>query len=200
MAVRKTYKYRLYHHTQRDRPLHDQINIAGLIWNHITALQKRYYRLFKDHIPEDRMKQHIAKLRMKTQKYQYWRKVGSQAVQDICERHEKAYQKFFNKQGGRPRFKKVKKYKSFTLKQTGWKLNAAQSGKTYRQIKIGKVTYKFVYHRPLRGTIKTVTVKRDAAGRLWVCFSVVEAFEPEGEASTGQSGGFDFGLEDLSHQ
>jgi len=48
--------------------------------------------------------------------------VGSQAVQDICQRHDAAYTRFFNKDGGLPRFKKVKKYTSFTLKKAGWKL------------------------------------------------------------------------------
>jgi putative transposase len=54
--------------------------------------------------------------------------------------------------------------------------------------------YKFIKHRPLRDTIKIVTVKRDAAGRLWVCFSVIEKIEVGSETSTGQSGGFDFDL------
>src|SRR5215207_10027947 len=102
--IRKTYKYRLYT-SKRDYRLHDLINIAGIIWNHITALQKRYYQLFGKHIDGSRMKAHVAKLRMKTKHYRYWRNLGSQAVQQICERHEAAYEKFFAKQGNRPRFK-----------------------------------------------------------------------------------------------
>jgi hypothetical protein len=43
IAVRKTYKYRLYRCDKRDQ--HQQINIAGTVWNHALALQKRYYRL-----------------------------------------------------------------------------------------------------------------------------------------------------------
>ncbi|MDQ7025650.1 MAG: transposase [Anaerolineae bacterium] len=194
MKVRKTYKYRPYGSKKRDTHLHQMIDIVGIIWNHITALQKRYYRRFGKHISESRMKQHIAKLRMKTQKYTYWRKVGSQAVQDICERHEKVYEKFFEKRGGLPRFKKVKKYRSFTLKQAGWKLEDSHQGKKYRQIRIGKRPYKFVYHRPLTGDIKTISIKRDAVGNLWICFSVVEEMTTAQETSTGQSGGFDFGL------
>jgi putative transposase len=174
--------------------LHDLINIAGIIWNHITALQKRYYQLFGKNIDSSRMKAHVAKLRMKTKRYRYWRKVGSQAVQQICERHEAAYDKFFAKQGKPPRFKKVKKYRSFTLKQSGWKLEAEQPGKAYRRIRIDKTNYKFVYHRPMQGQIKTVTIKRDAANRLWVCFSVVEKLVIEDIISVGQIGGFDFGL------
>jgi transposase len=167
IEVRKTYKYRLYR-SKRDFRLHDSLNISGIIWNHLTALQKRYYRLFGKHIPEGRMKAHIAKLRMKTPRFAYWRKVGSQAVQDICERHEKVYANFFAQRGGLPRFKKVKKYTSFTLKQAGWKLHDEMPSKKYRQLTIEDTIYKVVYHRPLKGDIKTVTIKRDAAGRLWV--------------------------------
>lgn len=181
------------------------INIAGMIWNHITALQNRYYRLFGKHISESRLKKHIAKLRMKTRKYAYWKKLGSQSVQNICERHEKAYERFFNRQGGLPHFKKVKKYKSFTLKQAGWeqlpdlrKPVRKKTGKGYHrgigQVRIAKQDYQFVKHRPMNGVIKTVTIKRDAVGRLWICFSVVEEMKVEDEISTGESGAFDFGL------
>jgi len=186
VAVRKTYKYRLYRNDKRDRHLHDAINISGIIWNHCIALQRRYYRMFGGYISSVRLKKHIAKLR-NSQRYSYWRKVGSQAVQDIIERLDKSYQMFFKKRGGRPSFTKVKKYRSFTLKQAGWKLLGGN------KIRLGKTTYKFVNHRPIGGTIKTVTVKRDTTGRLWLCFSVIEDVEIP-EASTGQVGGFDFGL------
>jgi hypothetical protein len=95
IEVRRTYKYRLYR-SRHDRHLHDTINIAGIIWNHLTALQKRYYRLFGKHISEGWMKKHVATLRRRTARFAHWQKVGSQAVQDICERHEKAYQRFFS--------------------------------------------------------------------------------------------------------
>jgi putative transposase len=166
-----------------------------MIWNHALALQKRYYQLTGKYIPLDVMKNHIAKLRKRCPQYAYWKDLGSQAVQEILERLDEAYKRFFKKQGGLPHFKKVKKFKSFVLKQAGWDLKDAQEDKKYRKIRIGKKIYKFVYHRPINGVIKTVTIKRDSAGRLWLCFSVIEKIEiPEG-ISTGKIGGFDFGLE-----
>jgi putative transposase len=48
------------------------IDIAGLIWNHLTALQKRYYRRFGKHISQARMKKHIAHLRKRSKKYVHW--------------------------------------------------------------------------------------------------------------------------------
>lgn len=191
--VRKTYKYQLYT-SKRDTLLHDRINIAGIIWNHITALQRRYYALTRKFISMGRLQKHIARLRMKTSRFAHWQMVGSQAVQGIIERHDAVYQRFFKGEGGRPRFKKVKKYKSFTLKQAGYTLLDHKPHQKYRTINIQGTNYKFVYHRPLKGTIKTVTIKRDAAGRLWVCFSIVEEMVFKPEASTGQIGGFDFGL------
>lgn len=192
--VRRIYKFRMYRNDKRDGHLHQQINVAGLVWNHALALQRRYYRLTGKYIGLGRLKKHIAKLRMKTQRYAFWKDLGSQAVQDVLERLDKAYQRFFVKQSGLPRFKKVKKYRSFTLKQAGWKLLDSDD-KRYGKIQIGKREYKFVQHRQINGVIKTVTVKRDSAGRLWLCFSVFEKlWIPEG-VSAGEIGGFDFGLQ-----
>jgi putative transposase len=125
VQIRKTLKYRLYSH-KRNRLLLQQIDIAGMIWNHITALQRRYYRMYGGYIGKYRMMKHIAKLR--NRRHSEWRLLNSQAAQQIVERHDAAYQKFFRwletKQGRRvspPRFRKINKYSSFTLKQSGWK-------------------------------------------------------------------------------
>jgi putative transposase len=100
-----------------------------------------------------------------------------------------------------PRFKKVKKFSSFVLKQSGWKLgedSRKRGGEKHPKwtghIAINGIDYKFVKHRPMAGIIKTVTIKRDVANRLWICFSVLETLQIEDQSSTGKSGGFDFGL------
>jgi putative transposase len=71
VEVRKTYKYHLYRNDKVDQSLHDAINIAGIIWNHITELRKRYYRLFGKHLNSSRLKAHVAKLQMKTERFRY---------------------------------------------------------------------------------------------------------------------------------
>ena len=82
---------------------------------------------------------HIAKLRKKNS---YWQLVGSQAVQEIVQRIEKAYQLFFkfHKRGVRPpSFKKRRKYKSFTLKQAGYKLLGTEYELAKKLIDFGRV-------------------------------------------------------------
>lgn len=191
---RKTFKYRLYT-GKRNRLLRQQINVAGMIWNHALALEKRYRRLMGKHIPLSKLKAHIAHLRMQTQRYNYWQQLGSQAVQEVLERLDRAYQRFFEHTAKRPpKFKKVKKFRSFTLKQAGWKLLDTTDAKGIGRIRIGDKIYKYVQHRPIEGEIKTVTIKRDSCDRLWLCFSVEFTSLSATEASTGQIGGFDFGL------
>ncbi len=132
--------------------------------------------MYGKHLGKNRLMKHIAKLRRRNS---FWQRLDAQAVQDVIERLDKSWARFFDyvkalKSGkkhrriGRPRFKKSRFYTSFTLKQNGWKYEGGN------KIKIGKHYFKFALSRPVTGTIKTVTIKRDRAGDLWICFSVIE--------------------------
>ncbi len=182
----KTLKFKLYHH-KRNRYLKRMINASGVIYNHCIALHKRYYRMWGKHLSCAKLQSHIAKLRKCNP---FWQTVGSQAVQDICQRIEKAYQLFFkhNKKGVRPPgFKKVKKYKSFTLKQAGYKFLCGN------RVKIGSKVYQFWKSREIEGTVKTLTIKRTPLGELFMVI-VIEGNKPEAKFTTGKIAGFDFGL------
>jgi len=140
------------------------------------------------HLNCAKLQAHIAALRKHNP---FWQLVGSQAVQDICQRIEKAYQLFFkhNKKGCcPPGFKKVKKYKSFTLKQAGYKF----LGKN--RVKIGNRVYQFWKSREIEGTVKTLTIKRTPLGELFMVVVVEDAPLPEIKFMTGKIAGFDFGL------
>ena len=91
-----------------------------------------------------------------------------------------------------PKFKPFRKYKSFTLKQSGWKLDEKNSS-----ILIGKKKYRYHKSRNIIGKVKTVTIKRDRVGDWYIIFSCIleDHFKPEKVAPmTGKSAGFDFGL------
>jgi len=149
---RKTFAFKAYR-SKKNRHLHQQINIGGIIHNHCIALCRRYYRMFDKHLPANRLKAHIAKLKH-LPKYAFWNTLGSQAIQDIIERIDRAYQRFFSnvkdrKAGktteriGPPGFRKVRKAKSFTLKQAGYRLLGGN------RIRIGKHVYKFSKSREI---------------------------------------------------
>ena len=195
-----TLKFKLYEH-KRNRYLKRSINAAGVIYNHCIAkqcwrgkfpppnmrLHRRYYRMWKKHLSSVKLQAHIAKWRKRKP---FWQLVGSQAVQDICQRIEKGYQLFFShhKKGVRPPgFKKVKKYKSFTLKQAGYKFLCGN------RVKIGARVYQFWKSREIEGTVKTLTIKRTPLGELFMLVVVDNATE-EIKSETVKIAGFDFGL------
>ena len=168
------------------------INIAGLIYNHCIALHKRYYRLFGKYTHRYALQKHITKLK-RTKRFAYMNKLNSQAVQDIICRIDRAYLLFWNnsKRGVKtapPKFRKVRKYKSFTLYQHGWKLDEA-----CRKIKLCGKWYGYFKSRNIEGRVKTVTVKRDSTGDIYV-YIVCDIQCDKVKFRTGKSVGFDFGL------
>jgi len=190
--MRLTYKYRLYQ-SKRDRHLHDTITLSGRAYNHCIALHKRYYRLTGKHLNQYALMKHLTRLK-RLPKYAWLACLPSQALQDIVQRIEKGYQLFFKSMRGEigikvrpPSFKKSHKYKSFTLKQAGYKFLDGH------RIRIGGRVYKYVKDRKLIGKPKTVSVKRDAVGNLYLCVSL-EVDEPGFKPTSGKMAGFDFGL------
>lgn len=187
----RTYRFKLYS-SKRNRKLHRQINAAGLVYNHCIALHKRYYKLFGKLLNIYQLQKHLTKLKG-ISRFAYIKEIGSQAVQDVTQRIDRAYKLFFRNLKSKirtapPSLKKIKKYKSFTLKQAGWKLD--EDGNS---IKIGKQRYRYAQSRKIDGKIKTLTVKRDALGDIYLYF-VCETSENKVLARTGKSVGFDFGL------
>lgn len=91
--------------------------------------------------------------------------VGSQVLQNVLGRLDKAFKFFFKSKFGFPRFKSRDRYKSFTLKQSGWKLEGR-----YLYVKnIGR--FKMFLSRPIQGVIKTITIKQSSTGKWFVMFS-----------------------------
>ena len=187
----KTFCFKLYQ-SGHNTALMRQIKIACLIYNHCIALHRRYYRLYKKSLNANHLKLHLTKLK-RTERFSYINKLGSQVIQDIAERIDRAYNLFFSnrKRGIKtspPKFRKVCRYKSFTLKQAGWKLDEARG-----KIRIGKKWYGYFKSRNIEGKVKTVTVKRDTVGDIYVYLCCDVQCEPV-KARTSKSVGFDFGL------
>ena len=187
----KTFCFKLYH-CDHNNALTKQINAAGLIYNHCIALHKRYYRLYGKYLDKSKLQKHLVKLK-KHKRFAYIREIGSQAVQDVTDRIDRAYNLFWSnlkrkKKCSPPKFRKVCRYKSYTLKQAGWKLDEV-CGK----IRIGKNWYGYFKSRNIEGTIKTVTIKRDGVGDIYI-YLVCDTQSEQVKPRTGKSVGFDFGL------
>lgn len=177
-----TYKYKLYA-SKRNRRLDSLLSEACFVWNHCLALQRRYYSLFGKYVNANRMKTHFAK-RYKMQR------LHSQSVQEVIERLDLAYQRFFNHLSKRPpKFKRKEDMSSVVFKQGGFKVK----GNRFTINKIG-TTFKFSLSRPLRGDVKRLSVKRSPLGDYYICVLTDAESRRYGKTHDGASVGIDFGL------
>ena len=185
-----TYEYKLYS-SRRNKKLNKIIDLSAIIWNHCISLHRRFYKLYHKYLKSDNLKKHLTKLK-KLNKYNYIKELDTQSVQNIVERIDLAYQKFFKEYKNKkkvsiPKFKKVKKYKSFTLKQNGYKFIDETT------VIIKKQKYRFHKNQKIEGDIKTVTVKRDSLGDIYL-FVVCKVDKPQILSRIGNKIGYDFGL------
>jgi putative transposase len=117
--------------------------------------------------------------------------------QDVLQRVDRAFQAFFRrvKAGqtpGYPRFKSRRRYDSLTYINYGEKPHVDRDGKLILQ---GIGHLKVRWHRPVAGTTKTLTIKREA-DRWYVCFSV--EYTAEALPPVAVSTGLDVGLESFA--
>ena len=179
------YKYRLYVNKHTDE-LSQLVTTSNCVWNHIVALYRRFYKLYKTNPSCSAMQKHIAKL---ARNNRYWKLMGSQSLQELCQRVDQTYKMFFKRIGrGRPNFHKTQGNGSFVFKGTvGYSLNG-------NEITINKLkhTYRFKLTRQY-GIVKNVHIKRDNLGYLWLI--ITTEVQPKSYKRLGNASiGMDFGL------
>jgi putative transposase len=119
--------------------------------------------------------------------------VHSQVLQDVLTRLDRAFQAFFRRvqageQPGYPRFQGAHRYNSFAYKQFG---NGVTLDDGHLVLsKIGRMALR--WSRPLQGTVKTVTIMKEADG-WYCCFSCSEV-PVRPLPPTGQETGIDVGV------
>src|SRR2546421_10518220 len=93
--------------------------------------------------------------------------VHSQVLQNVAVRIDLAFKAFFRRvkageKPGYPRFKGSGRYDSFTYPQSGFSITHDD------RVVVSKVgAFKMVYHRPIRGKIKTLTICKSSTGKCY---------------------------------
>ena len=193
----KTYKYKIGKQSNCVR----LGNLIDDMWQVHAYFHKWQRQRYKDNLPyanHAAMCEHVAKLKKTT--HPHWKALPSQATQEELKRIHLAYDRFFKKLGGRPHIKPRHKFKSLTLKQSGWKITENRLTITLRNWEAGTwkrepVSYTFFKHREFEGNIKRITIKHDNCGDYWLCITT-DFQDTEPMPTTGQSVGADFGMKD----
>ncbi len=187
----KAFKYRLYPTKPQERDLERTLSLCRQLYN--AALQERRdaYRKAGKSLSFYEQNRWLPQIRAELPEY---KGVHSQVLQDVIKRVDLAFKGFFRRlkgkgKAGYPRFKGKGRYDAFTFPQagtTGVKLQ--EGGKRVLIYGIGSVKVKL--HRPLQGTVKTATLKRE--GEHWYIVFVCEV-EPQPLPENQKAIGIDLG-------
>ena len=185
-----------YHEKLRPTPTQER-ELERVLWRcrtrSNTALEQRI-TLWKQRGSSVSRYQQEAELKTLRAELPEYRALHSHVLQDVLARLDKTYQAFFRRvangeQPGFPRFHGKDRYHSFTDKEYG---NGAYLDNGYLVLsKIGRIAAR--WSRPIKGTIKTVTISKEADG-WYVSFSCADV-PVEPLPLTGKETGIDVGLQ-----
>jgi putative transposase len=178
----RAYKFRIYPSKKQEEEMRRHLWISKELWNEMLAFTKEIYNNYEK-FPTKRTLGEMVKQSG----------LFSQVDQELVDRlidalHRKIEMKKKGEKGGFPRFKSFDRMKSLHYPQyeTGFWLD-----KKLRVTPFGEISIK--KHREIKGSIKTLTLKREPTGKWFAIFTVEEEKSLPKE-NKGEAVGIDLGL------
>lgn len=182
--VYRAFRYRIYPNRAQQQTLAVQFGHARFVYNWGLATRKAHYHEHGKGLGYYELKRQLTQLKH-TPAFEWLQEADSQVLQAKLEDLDHAYRNFFEKRAGYPRFKARKHEQKIRYPQR-FKLN----GNRIYLPKVGWV--KVVFHRPLAGTPKNVTVTKTKSGNYFVSIQCELEADPHPHG-TGEIG-VDLGL------
>ena len=184
------FTYRLFPTKKQEKKLNQTLEECRWLYNHLLEMRKTAYE--RDGISLTCFQQQSSFPVLKQERSSL-NAVHSQILQNVAVRIDLAFKAFFRRvrehaeEPGFPRFKGKSRYDSFTFPQSGFSITHDDR---VTLSKIGSV--KMIYHRPIKGKVKTCTIRRSSTGKWYGSFSV--EYEPERLGPVATQVGIDVGL------
>ena len=187
---------RLFPTKDQEQKMWQHIGASRFIWNYMLALQQERYKNGEKHLSAYGMNYMLTELKQKDElKWLY--EVSNSMLQRTCADLAKAYDGFFKKRTGFPKFKSRKKSKpSFALADT---IGKTWFSETFVNIQnVGKVAYKTNYEVPLGNKIKFSNPRISyTANHKWIVTVGVDC-ESQAPILTDKPMGIDLGVKELA--
>lgn len=172
---RATFKYRLYPTRAQRSSMQKALGACRWVYNKTLEVRKTAWEQEQRSVSRYDTIKMLPDLK---KEHSFLDNAHSQSLQEVCNRVDLAFQAFFRRiksgeKPGYPRFRGCNRYSSFTYPQSGFKF---MPDGCLRLAKIGSVKIKL--HRPILGQIKTLTIRRNALGHWYACFSCVIEAKP----------------------
>jgi len=179
----RAYKFRIYPSKKQEKEMQRHLWISKELWNKLLEKTKKKYEKEKKFFTKSELQVMVKE-----------NGLYSQTAQGIAHRlHGALKAKVKAKKQGRkwgfPRFKSFDRMKSLHYPQFGFSLDKKLKVTPFGEIAIKK-------HREVKGSIKTLTLKREPTGK-WFAVFCVEEEKKQPKANNGEAVGLDLGLINL---
>ena len=208
----KSYKFRLYPNKKQAELINKTIGCARFVFNYTLAQQKKIDDMWyiveemyqSGQLPQNNWKgsffnkinseKAVTKLK---KNHPFLKEVDSTALQSAVSNVDDAYSRYYNKLGGKPKFKskknEIQSYKSkFNKTSKGGSIRI--EGNHIQLPKLGLV--KFAKSREVLGSIKNATIRRTPSGKYFI--SITCKVEIDELPKTNKKIGVDVGLKDFA--
>jgi putative transposase len=181
----RAYRFHLYPNRLQDEALRHHLWLSKELWNRMLDYSKSKYKCEGKFASKKELREMV--------KYQG---LFSQVAQELVDRLVDATFRFIRmkKAGedcGFPRFKSFDRLKSLCYPQMGFRL----VGNRLKVTPFGEIKLKL--HRPVRGKVKTLALKRESSGKWFAVFTSEEK-DTKPYVNHGAEVGVDLGLSKLA--
>lgn len=187
----RTYKYRLYPTKNQCEKLQWTLDRCREVYNAALQERKDAWKMCRVSVNYAMQSAQLPEIKEIREEYQG---IYAQVLQDVLRRVDKTFKAFFRRvkngeKPGFPRYKSYAVYDAFTYPQVSNCALRVENNKLALP-KIGHIKIK--QHRPIQGTIKTCTVKREGC-HWYVCFACEVAVQTK-RPFTDEAVGIDLGI------
>ena len=187
----KSYKIRLYPTKEQEELMWKHIHACRFIWNYMLDKQNQCYQNNKSHLSKFDMMNLLTPLK-KQEEYEWLNEIAHHTLQIICADLHKAFDKFFKKICGYPKFKSRKKYKPSFPVRCDW---LWFDGIFAHISKIGKVKYRTDLNIPCGKNYKFINPRITYKNGLWIMTIEIEC-ESQASILTDKPMGIDLGIKE----
>ena len=170
--MKKTYEYRIYPTDEQKELLSKHFGHCRWMYNYALSRKITHYKDKHKTLSRYDIQAEIPVLK-KQESTRWLKEVNSQSLQAVLIHLDTAYNKFFTKSGGFPKFKNRKSKQSFEI-PTKLKVDFDTS---YIEIPKFKTPIRTVFHRRFEGEIRTCHIKCNRAGNYFVTILVDDGKE-----------------------
>ena len=189
----QSYKFKLKPNKKQKEKIDNMFGCSRFVWNYFLDLNNKIYLEAKE---KDLKKKHLnyydcANQLVKLKEEKEWLKESnSQSLQQTLKDLDIAYNRFFRKKSGFPKFKSRKNIQSFRIPQF-FKIDNKKS--IFPKFREG---IKTIAHRKVEGNIKFATISKTKTGKYFV--SITTDFKVKKKRISDNQVGIDLGIKDFA--